>query len=65
MADKGYPVDSGSACNSANMQPSHVLAALGLLTQGNIRLTIHHATSFEEVADFLEVLKVTVEELRA
>ena len=65
LADKGYPVDSGSACNSANMQPSHVLAALGLLTQGNIRLTIHHATSFEEVADFLEVLKVTVEGLRA
>lgn len=65
LADKGYSVDSGSACNSANMQPSHVLAALGLLTQGNIRLTIHHATTFEEVADFLEVLKVTVEELRA
>jgi cysteine desulfurase len=47
------------------MEPSHVLAALGTLTQGNIRLTIHHATSFEEVKAFLEVLEQTVAELRA
>lgn len=64
LADKGFAVDSGSACNATNMQPSHVLAALGLLTQGNIRLTIHHATTFEEVKSFLEILKATVEELR-
>jgi cysteine desulfurase len=65
LADKGFAVDSGSACNATNMEPSHVLAALGTLTQGNIRLTIHHATSFEEVKAFLEVLEHTVAELRA
>jgi cysteine desulfurase len=64
LADKGYAVDSGSACNAANMQPSHVLAALGVLTQGNIRLTIHHATSFEEINEFLQILSQTVSELR-
>jgi hypothetical protein len=64
LADRGYPVDSGSACSSINMQPSHVLAALGVLTQGNIRLTIHHATTFEEVKEFLEVLSQTISELR-
>jgi len=64
LADKGFAVDSGSACSATNMQPSHVLAALGVLTQGNIRLTIHHATTFDEVKTFLEVLKSTVEELR-
>lgn len=64
LADKGFAVDSGSACNATNMQPSHVLAALGLLTQGNIRLTIHHATTFEDVKTFLETLKATIEELR-
>ncbi len=65
LADKGYAVDSGSACSATNMQPSHVLAALGVLTHGNIRLTIHHATTFDEVKVFLEVLRSTVEELRS
>lgn len=64
LADKGYAVDSGSACSAANMQPSHVLAALGVLTQGNIRLTIHHATTFEEITEFLQILSKTVAELR-
>jgi cysteine desulfurase len=64
LADKGYSVDSGSACSSANMQPSHVLSALGLLTQGNIRLTIHHATTFDDVKAFLEILSQTVTECR-
>jgi hypothetical protein len=64
LADKGYSVDSGSACSAANMQPSHVLAALGLLTQGNIRLTIHHATIFDDVKTFLEILSQTVTECR-
>ena len=64
LADKGYCVDSGSACSSVNMQPSHVLAALGVLTQGNIRLTIHHATTFDEVKTFLEVLSQTISQLR-
>ena len=64
LSDKGYAVDSGSACSAANMQPSHVLAAMGVLTQGNIRLTIHHSTTFDEVKEFLNVLKQTVNELR-
>ena len=64
LADKGYAVDSGSACSAANMQPSHVLAAIGVLTQGNIRLTIHHAITFDEVKEFLNILKQTVIELR-
>jgi cysteine desulfurase len=64
LADKGYSVDSGSACSAANMQPSHVLAALGVLTQGNIRLTIHHATTFDDVKAFLEILSQTVSECR-
>ena len=46
------------------MQPSHVLAALGVLTQGNIRLTIHHATTFEDVKTFLEALSQTISDLR-
>lgn len=60
----GISVDSGSACSSANMEPSHVLAAMGLLTHGNVRLTLHNQTSLEEVEVFLKTLKTIVEELR-
>jgi cysteine desulfurase len=65
LADKGFAVDSGSACSAANMAPSHVLAALGILTHGNIRLTIHHSTTFEQIDDFLKTLTETVTELRS
>jgi cysteine desulfurase len=65
LVEQGFAVDSGSACSAANIKPSHVLDAMGLKTTGNIRLTIHHATSFEQVTKFLEVLSSTLEKLRA
>lgn len=37
---RGLAVASGSACTSATLQPSHVLAAMGLLTHGNVRVTL-------------------------
>jgi len=57
-------VDSGSACSSANMEPSHVLAAMGLLTHGNVRMTLHNQTSSESVESFLNELKTIVEDFR-
>ena len=33
-------VDAGSACSPADLAPSHVLAAMGLPTEGSLRLTI-------------------------
>ena len=60
----GFAVDSGSACNSANLEPSHVLAAMGLLTHGNVRLTLHNEISHEQVYEFLKVLKELVAGIR-
>jgi len=57
-------VDSGSACKSADMQPSHVLAAMGRPVAGNIRLTIHKDITEKMVKDFCQALKSTVASLR-
>ena len=57
LAARGVAVDSGSACNSSNLEPSHVLAAMGRLTQGNIRLTLKHNLLPEDVDLLLLALK--------
>ncbi|MFZ4123013.1 MAG: aminotransferase class V-fold PLP-dependent enzyme [Candidatus Planktophila sp.] len=49
IQNDGYSVDSGSACTADNLEPSHVLAAMGLLTHGNIRITIHPHTTQSEI----------------
>jgi cysteine desulfurase len=61
----GFAVSSGSACSASNEHPSHVLAAMGALTHGNIRIGVTRTTTESEVNRFLEVLPPIVAELRA
>ena len=65
LEDQGFAVESGSACKSADMKPSHVLAAMGRPITGNIRLTIHKEITSEIVKDFCQALKSSVSKLRS
>jgi cysteine desulfurase len=65
LEDQGFAVDSGSACKSADMAPSHVLHAMGAKTTGNIRVTFHLSTTAQQVKDLAQAIIVTVNKLRA
>ena len=56
LATRGIAVDSGSACTAMNLQPSHVLAAMGLPTDGNIRIAINSHTTESEVDSLITAL---------
>ncbi len=60
----GFSVSSGSACVADTRQPSHVLAAMGALTHGNVRVSLPRAVSAESVERFLEVLPPIVASVR-
>jgi cysteine desulfurase len=62
---EGFAVSSGSACTSDTLRPSHVLAAMGVLTHGNVRVSLHPGVSEADVDRFLAVLPATVARLRA
>jgi len=61
----GFAVASGSACSAHSEQPSHVLAAMGSLTHGNVRIGLTWTTDSAEVERFLTVLPVVVAEIRS
>ena len=61
----GFEVASGSACTASSLAPSHVLAAMGALTHGNVRVSVGRDTTEDHVGRFLDVLPATVERLRA
>ena len=60
----GFSVSSGSACASDTEQPSHVLAAMGALTHGNVRVSLPADTAEDSVIAFLDVLPDIVSRLR-
>ncbi|MEU5839849.1 aminotransferase class V-fold PLP-dependent enzyme [Streptomyces diacarni] len=61
----GFSVSSGSSCTSSTLTPSHVLRAMGVLSEGNVRVSLPAGTSDEEVERFLDALPGVVEGVRA
>lgn len=60
----GFAVGSGSACTSSTLEPSHVLAAMGVLTHGNVRVALDRSTTADDVERFLAVLPGAVARVR-
>ena len=60
----GFAVASGSACTASTLAPSHVLAAMGALTHGNLRVSLTRDTTAEQVEAFLAVLPDAVARVR-
>jgi len=66
---RGFAVGSGSACTSSTLEPSHVLAAMGVLTHGNVRVTLPldpvAPTLEDDVSRFIAELPEAVATVRA
>lgn len=61
---EGFSVSSGSSCTSSTLTPSHVLKAMGVLSEGNVRVSLPAGTAAEDVERFLAVLPGVVNGVR-
>ncbi|MFE9373334.1 cysteine desulfurase/sulfurtransferase TusA family protein [Streptomyces sp. NPDC006711] len=59
-----FSVSSGSSCTSSTLTPSHVLRAMGVLSEGNVRVSLPLGTSAQDVDRFIEVLPGVVDSVR-
>ncbi|MGW3242569.1 aminotransferase class V-fold PLP-dependent enzyme [Streptomyces sp. NPDC001070] len=61
---EGFSVSSGSSCTSSTLTPSHVLKAMGVLSEGNVRVSLPAGAEAGDVDRFLEVLPGVVRTVR-
>jgi cysteine desulfurase len=64
---KGVAASSGSACTSGSLEPSHVLAAMGVPTevaQGSVRFSLGRENTEQEIDYVLQELPPIIERLR-
>ncbi len=67
LAMKDLAISSGSACNSASIEPSHVLRAIGLpeaLALGSLRFSLGRFSTDQDVEMAIAVIRQAVERLR-
>ena len=65
LDQRGYGVASGSACTASTLTPSRVLEAMGVLTHGNVRVSLTRDTTEADVDGFLSALPEVVRDIRA
>jgi cysteine desulfurase len=62
---EGFAVSSGSSCSSDVLEPSHVLVAMGVLTHGNLRVSLPRGAADGDVERFCALLPRVVAAARA
>ena len=64
---KGIGVSAGSACTSGNVEPSHVLVAMGVpldWAMGAVRCSLGRSTSVEDIDYVVDAIEPLVRKLR-
>ena len=67
LDEHNIAASTGSACSSPNLEPSHVLVALGVplsMAHGSLRISTGRQTTDHEIEALLEALPIVVQELR-
>ena len=66
LENQGIYIGTGSACNSQNIEPSHVLTAMGadLSDSSSIRISLGKYNTEEEINQFIDTLEKVVKMLR-
>ena len=68
LDEAGIATSTGSACSSPNLEPSHVLVAIGVplsMAHGSLRISTGRETTDADIDRLLDVLPSVVGELRA
>ena len=68
LDEAGVDASAGSACAAGALDPSHVLAAMGVpaeMARGALRLSLGHTTTDSDVDRALEVIPAAVAQLRS
>ena len=67
LDDEGICASSGSACTSGELDPSHVLLAIGLvheIAHGSLRISLSKYNTMEEIDKVIEIVPKVVKKLR-
>jgi len=65
LDQRGVAVHSGSACSSEALEPSPILAAMGVDAEHSLRVSVGWSSVPEDVDAFLEAFPAVVDRLRA
>jgi cysteine desulfurase len=65
LDQRGVAVHSGSACSSESLEPSPILAAMGVDADHSLRVSVGWSSTSEDVDAFLDAFPTVVDRLRA